>query len=188
MIVQTPWIAVTGAPSSGKTSVMQILAALGFPVRPEPATQLIEELLLSGRTLPDICADQAWLQHAILDRGIQLEEKLDPAKPMFLDRGAVDPRAYCALYGIDPAKMIKRAAEVRYRKVLMLDRLPFVANEIRIEDDATAARLDVLLEKAYRGFGYDVIRIPVPHIEDENPKRRTGLSILERVRLILTHW
>jgi predicted ATPase len=49
----------------------------------------------------------------------------------------------------------------RYASVFLLDRLPFLQNGARIEDDVIAVLLDEWLARDYSAFGYCVVRVPV---------------------------
>lgn len=164
--IETNWTAITGAPSSGKTTLYHELEARGIPCRPEPGTIVIETRLALGETLNEICSNQHALQRAILDKGLSMAEEIDPSEQWYLDRTAVDTIAYCKLYGIDEQYFIENASRHRYKRVYQLDRLPFVVNHVRFEDDQTAALLDRYLQESYEGLGYDVIRVPVMPIEE----------------------
>lgn len=157
---------MTGAPSCGKTTIYNALEAAGVPVRREPATAYIESRLAAGETLEQICIDQGALQWAILQEGCRLDADRDPQIPYVLDRGAADPLAYCRLYGIDDAPFRAALQSKRYKRILLLDRLPYTPNHVRIEDEATAALLDTYLEEAYRSLGYEITRIPVMPIAE----------------------
>ena len=62
--------------------------------------------------------------------------------------------------------MIEKSPRHRYKKVLVLDRLPYAKDQARIEDQETAARLDRELEASYRMLGYEVKRIGVMPVQD----------------------
>lgn len=164
-ITETNWVVITGAPASGKTSIFHELTARNLLTRPEPGTIYIESQLAQGKTLPQICADQAQLQRAIVDTAARMEHEIDPGMRFYLDRSAADTLAYCRLYDFDDTYFREQSTRFRYRQIFMLDRLPFKPNHVRIENDSTAALIDTYLEDAYRSLGYDVTRVPVMSIE-----------------------
>jgi len=166
MVTQTQWTVITGAPSSGKTTIFNVLSAQDFSTRPEPGTLYIESQLAAGRTLDDICSDQSVLQRSILEKAMTMHAETDPASPYFLDRSAVDTIAYCRLYNFDDTYFRECSSQYRFKHVFQLDRLPFSPNHVRIEDDATTALLDQYLQHAYESLGYTVIRVPVMTVEE----------------------
>ncbi len=153
-------IVITGGPSSGKTSTIQMLKDRGYPCLPEAAAAHIESRLSCNETLAQICSDQRMLQQGILHVALKQEELLPPEASYFLDRTAADTLAYCKLYNLDTAYFLERI-RTRYKRIFLLNRLPLEKNHVRIEDDETASRLDRLLEEVYTELGYDVTRVPV---------------------------
>jgi predicted ATPase len=162
---KTNWVAITGAPSSGKTSVINVLAARGFHVQPETARAVIERRLAGGETLERIRADNTTLQYQIMHDKIALEAGLDPGARVFLDRGMPDSISYFRLFGIDVADPVAESRRNRYAAVFLFDPLPMVHDAVRSEDPAVAIRLDRDIEADYRMLGYDVVRVPVMPVE-----------------------
>jgi len=165
-VIETNWIVITGAPSSGKSSVIDAIEKLGYCVQREVARVLIEELKRAGATLEDICKDQIALQRAIIAREISNEAVRDPQQLTFLDRGMGDRITYDRLLGLDPSETLALASRYRCKAVFIMDRLPFVQDDVRIEDEATAKLLDLMLEEDYRSLGYRPCRVPVMPIEE----------------------
>jgi predicted ATPase len=94
--VSTNWVVITGAPSSGKTSVIDALALRGYAVQGEVARAVIERHLKEGKTLAEIRRDESALQREMLEEKIALEKSLDPAALVFLDRAMDDSITYTA--------------------------------------------------------------------------------------------
>ncbi len=158
----TNWCVITGAPSSGKTSVIEALKKRGFAVENEVARELIEEALQDGRSLAQIRNHPSRLQHDILSVSVAREEELDPGALVFLDRGLPDSITYLRLAGhAHPADALAAARLFRYRAVFIFDRLPVVKDDVRTEDAALAEKIDKMLEEDYRAVGYDPVRVPV---------------------------
>jgi hypothetical protein len=74
---KTEWIVITGAPCSGKTSVVSSLELRGYRVVHEAARAYIDELLTSGKSLQEIKADPLLLKGRFF-----IENLL--SKPIFL--------------------------------------------------------------------------------------------------------
>lgn len=158
---QTSWCVITGAPCSGKTAVIEEMQRRGFAVAHEVARALIDRQLQQGLSLAEIRADVLKFEKAILAEKIRLEDSLSQIEIFFLDRALPDSIAYFKLAGLDPAEPLKKSRRVRYRQVFFLERLPFLKDRVRGEDEKTAARLHRLIEESYRLLGYDPIRVPV---------------------------
>ena len=170
----TNWYVITGAPSSGKTSVIMRLEARGYRVIHEVARAYIEEGLQRGRKLEEIKADPLIFEQRILDRKISVEASLPKDTVIFFDRAVPDSIAYFKLEGLNPAECLAKSKMVRYRKVFLFERLGFERDPVRTEDTAIAIALEHLIASSYRMLGYDVVRVPV-------------LSIKERTEFILQH-
>lgn len=164
--IDTNWIIITGAPSSGKTSVIDALARRGYATMEETARALIAEKMSGGLSLGQARADERALQDGILARNAAREAALDPASLVFLDRAVGDSMAYFPLAGLDTAPVRAAAARFRYRAVFIFDRLPFLRDEVRSEDEGKAEKLDALSEEGYRALGYDPVRVPVMPVEE----------------------
>lgn len=165
-IIETQWTVITGAPSSGKTSVVRALKERGMPCLPEPGTLLIESRLATGETLEEICADQSLLQREILEKGLSLQKDIPPDEQYFMDRSPADTIAYCRLYGIDTTYFLEQNQYVRYKNVFILDDLPFEKNHVRIENEQTANLLQQYLQEVYLDLGYTPIHIPRMSIDE----------------------
>ena len=55
--VQTDWHVITGAPCSGKKTLIKLLAEKGFQIIPEVGRMCVEREIAGGRTLYEIRAD-----------------------------------------------------------------------------------------------------------------------------------
>ena len=157
---QTNWYVITGAPSSGKTSIIRELEGRGYRVVHEVARAYIEEALKKGRKLDEIKADALTFEQHILDRKIDIETSLPKEAVIFLDRAIPDSIAYYKLEGLDAAECLEKSKTVRYKKVFLFERLVFEKDPVRAEDQAIAAKLEYLLEESYRALGYTILRVP----------------------------
>lgn len=158
----TSWVVITGAPSSGKTSVIEDLRARGYAVQGEVARELIEDCLRRGQSMADVRRDGGQqLQRDILRIKHEREAALDPAACVFMDRGMPDSMAYFRLAGLDAAAAEAASKQFRYAAVFIFDRLPLVKDGVRAEDEATAQKIDEMLHTDYAALGYTPIAVPV---------------------------
>ncbi|MBW2367990.1 MAG: ATP-binding protein [Deltaproteobacteria bacterium] len=160
------WVVITGAPCSGKTTVIRELEKRGYPVVHETARAYIEKKLREGIPLDRIREDELAYESAILRQRAAIEKKLDPGLTIFFDRGIPDSIAYYRLTGLDDREPITLSRETRYKKIFLFERLPFESDAVRSEDDETAAQLETLVFKSYQMLGYRIVRIPVMPVID----------------------
>lgn len=162
-----PWYVLTGAPSSGKSTLLSELAARGHRTVPEAARFVIEREIAAGRSIEDIRGNAADFQHTVLDLKLEWERSLPHDEIIFFDRGIPDTKAYYLHEGIPNDEALRKALVQRnYRKIFILSLISeenFVRDGARSENWQGAVALDRLLEDVYRDEGYEVIRAdPMP--------------------------
>ena len=162
----TNWHVITGAPCSGKTAVIKRLEQKGYTVVHEVARAHIDAQLARGRTLAEIKADEWAFERSILMAKVKIEAGLPRSEAIFFDRGVPDSIAYYMLCGLDPAEPRKMSRTIRYRKIFLFERLSFLADAVRSEDEKTASRINHLINESYQSLGYNPIRVPLSSIED----------------------
>lgn len=189
---QTEWVAITGASSSGKSSLIDELDARGLPVRRECATDYFGEQKracgLSVRQL--FAANRVRQTKSDIDRRAFFSElDLDLSLCQYLDRAAPDQIFFDRLLGIDPYAFLPYVFFHRCRAVFILERLPYKRDPHRMEhlSGASDAELDrqmqdadLSLEAIYRDLGYDPIRVP------KVPVSERADFILERLPVLAT--
>jgi predicted ATPase len=163
---QTNWHIITGAPCSGKTTVIKEIERLGIRVIHEVARAYIDRQLSKGLRLNQIKADMLQFERHILHAKIRIEDSLTKTEPVFFDRGVPDSIAYYSLEGLDPAEPLEHSHRIRYRRIFFFERFDFLKDEVRSEDELIAARLNDLLLKAYGNIGYDITMVPVMPVKD----------------------
>ncbi len=170
------WHVITGAPGSGKTLLIDMLANLGYATVPEAARGIIDEGLARGLTLQEIRGDEHAWQAAILERVLAAEAKADREAITFLDRGAHDGLAHLRYYGLSPRDHWQPVISSRpYGTVFLLEPLPDVERDYaRIEDINFAKKITTITDDVYSELGMKPIRIPF-------------LPPEERLKIILSH-
>lgn len=159
--VQTKWCVVSGAPSCGKTTLIDLLAQSGYQTVQESARRFMESEKARGRTINDIHHNAPDLQRRIVDLQEQVEERLPPAEVLFLDGAVPGSLAWYRLFGLDPNEILPRCFHHRYASVFLLDRLPIEEDGIRFADDVHAGFVDYWTYRDYCALGYRVIRVPL---------------------------
>lgn len=164
--VQTNWRVITGAPSCGKSTLINLLADRDHQTVPECARTYMEGELAKGRTIGEIHAEGTALQRAILNLQLEVESRLPAQAPIFLDGALPGSLAWFRLFGLNPNDIIPLCFHHRYASVFILDPLPLYNDGLRFEDKALSGFLDLWLERDYCDLGYNAVRVPVMPPED----------------------
>jgi predicted ATPase len=160
--VQTNWHVIAGAPSCGKTTLIDQLANQGFQTVPETARLYIKREMAEGQTIHPIHTDPAALQRSIKDMQLSIEGGLRANDVLFLDAAVPSSLAYYRVFGLNPNEILLECFHHRYASVFILDPLPFQPDDERVEEiAAVAGYLDEWHTRDYIALGYDVVRVPV---------------------------
>lgn len=169
------WFVLTGAPSSGKTTTINRLSEIGFPVVREAARLYIERELATGKTLADIRGNEAEFQARVLNVKCTLEKEVPEDGIVFFDRGVVDSEAFFALRDTPRTPELEQAlAHVHYGGVFLFEPLPLEDDHVRIETPEEQERMHELLKDAYTKKGMQPVLVPAGTLQ-------------ERVAFILDH-
>jgi predicted ATPase len=141
-MINTNWIVFTGAPCSGKTTVLDRLKKQGYHYVPEVARIYIESELAKGRDLKAIRENEGEFQRGLILAKAEIEEKLDPQETIFLDRAMPDSISYYKLAGLNPSEVFELSNRYRYHQVFIFDRLPIEFDHARTENDSERELLD----------------------------------------------
>lgn len=159
--IQTNWHVISGGPSCGKTTLINMLAAEGFQTVPEGARLYLERELAKGRTIDEIRANAVALQRGIKETQLEIEHKLRADDFAFLDRAVPDALAWHRFFGLNPNEFLLECFHHCYSSVFMLERLPLQLNGLRFEDDACAHFTEDWHTRDYSALGYSIVRVPV---------------------------
>lgn len=162
-----PWYVITGGPCSGKTTLINALAAKGYRTVPEAARAVLERGLAAGKTVEEMHADEPAFQRELLQEKLAAEASLPEDEPVFFDRGIPDSIAYFARAGVtdDPA-LAAAVAGMKYRKAFLLELLPYVNDPARVEPEAEAKKIHEMIAGAYERAGIETVRVPVMTSEE----------------------
>ncbi len=163
---KTNWCVITGAPSSGKTSVIIGLEKRGYRVVHEVARAYIDEELQKGKRIAQIKADVLSFERHILYKKIEIEKTLQENELIFLDRAVPDSIGYYILEGLNPDDPIAKSKHIRYKKIFLFERLGFEKDRVRSENERVASELDRLLAESYEMLGYRIVHVPILPVRD----------------------
>ena len=167
-----PRFILTGAPGSGKTSILRQLELDGFSVVEEAATDIIALEQAKGVAEP-------WLYPAFLNQIAtlqcqrQLQTLCPPGEVQFHDRSVVCTAALAEYLGYDLSPLLSQELDriqsdrVFDRRVFFLRNLGFVeptaARRISFEE---SLRFEQVHEETYRRYGFDLIFIEPGSVEN----------------------
>lgn len=154
---------LTGAPGSGKTSILKAIQKHGMRVVDEPARQILQEQRsIDGQGAFD--KDSHLFKELILSRTLHTYRQFDGIKePVVYDRGLPDVIAYSDCFGLS------RDAEVLASELYRYQSIVFYAppwKEIFKQDDERrisfneAKNFGNNLVKIYQNLGYQLEYIP----------------------------
>lgn len=158
----TEWYVITGGPSSGKTTTVEILKKRGYKTTIEHARHYIDTQRVTGKTTEEIRANQLAFQRGVLDMQIEQEKALSPKETVFLDRALPDALAYYHFLNLPEDCALQKALdEASYKKVFTLDPLPLQNDYARTEDEDAQKRIHELLTEVYTSLPFPVVHVPV---------------------------
>lgn len=170
------FIVITGGPGSGKTTLIDALAARGFPTCPEAGRAIIrDQVAISGPALP--WADRALFAELMLSWELRSHGAAhEMAGKVLFDRGVPDVLGYLRLCDLPvPAHIEAAAQRFRYRRqVFIAPPWPeiFGQDAERKQDFTEAERTFHAVAEAYRAHGYELCELP-------------RASVAERVAFVL---
>lgn len=159
---RTARIIITGAPGTGKSTILKGLAAKGYPVLPEMARQLIaEQQALDSDLLP-------WKDHLSFGAELFKRQKQQYAEALegqrnFYDRGIPDNLGYLRRDKLRNTLWEAEARNYPYHHQVFL--CPpweeiYGKDAVRWEELDLMLEIHQALEGIYQDFGYQVIEVP----------------------------
>ena len=162
-------IVITGAPGSGKTSLVEKLEQQGYCCEHEIARDLIREALeKDSEALPwkNLAAFSRNVLYARVGQHVRVAEQTR----CFFDRGIPDVLAYmCKDKLTIPESFYELAGEYRYHKRVFITppwEAIYANDAERKESFEQAQSVHVFLEQTYQGLGYELVELPKVSIEE----------------------
>lgn len=159
---ETNWYVITGGPSTGKTTLINMLEKRGYKTTIEHARHYIDTMRIQGETIEEMRSNKKKFQMGVLDMQIEQESVIQPTDLVFLDRAIPDAMAYYQFLMIDyDEKLLNAVKNTSYKKVFILDRLPFTKDYARTEDEEDQKIIHQLIIEVYTSLGFPVVTVPV---------------------------
>lgn len=171
----TNWHVITGGPSTGKTTLINMLEKRGYNTTIEHARHYIDTMRSEGETIEELRSNKRKFQLGVLDMQIKQEEDIQPKDLVFLDRAIPDAMAYYQFLMLDfDEKLLNAVKDTSYKKIFILDRLPFTKDYARTEDEEDQKKIHQLIIDVYTSLRFPIVTVPV-------------LPPMERVQFILNN-
>jgi predicted ATPase len=161
---------LTGGPGSGKSSLIEALARLGYSHTVEAGRGIIQDQVdIGGLALP--WADKSLFAEMMLAwelRSFRIAQ--EHSGPVFFDRGVPDVTGYLRLVGEPvPQHAVKAANEFRYNRRVFIAppwKEIFHPDRERRQDFDEAVRTYDSLASTYSDYGYELVELPRVSIEE----------------------
>lgn len=169
---------VTGPPGSGKSTLIDALAAVGIATSAEVGRRIIREQLAVGGDVLPWSDERAFAELMIVGEVAAHRAALARSGPVVLDRGVPDVIGFLRASNL-PVPPAIRAAAVACRYNARVFLAPFWAGIFRTDAErpqpaAVAERTEPVMRATYRDLGYRVIDLP-------------RASVADRVAFVLGH-
>lgn len=162
-------VVFTGGPGSGKTSVLEFLFKMGYPVAPEVGRKVIQaQMALQGSALPWL--DKIAFRDEMVLQEINNYQNYGNTGMTFYDRSMIDAYGYSQLEHIPISdQLLAKCAELNYCRHVFT----FPPWEEIYENDAErkqsftkAVETYHQMLSAYLTFGYNLIEVPKVSVEE----------------------
>lgn len=162
---QTAWWLVTGAPGSGKTTLVNQFAAHDWHTVEDPGRAEFEANLLIGISPDTIRQNYLGFQRQVLRRELAAIRKTQLNHRTIFDYGVAECLAFMKLSGLVWDDIfLSAAARIQFEKVFLLDLVPLendTEDTIRAETLDARISLHKLINDLYEALGYQPIRVPL---------------------------
>lgn len=160
---------ITGAPGTGKTTIIDALNEKGIYCNGEISRSIIQEQLdTGGDALP--WKNLAAFSERVIALRAQQHSTAPDNEPSFFDRGIIDVLAYMDKDQLPvPRNWIDMAKKHPYNNIVFIAppwEAIFTNDEERKETFDIAKEIHVYLCDTYRKYGYNLIEIPKASVEE----------------------
>ena len=158
--ILTKWVVITGPPSSGKTTLLDLLAAEGETTSGDSTRELIAEVVASGRDAEEFrFADD--FQPKVLEAMLAAEQRLDPDETVFLEYGLPCNIAFHRTESLPLTEGLNEAADAhRYSAVFICEPVGWENDAERVEDEQYQQAVHAHMFEVYRERGYKPVAVP----------------------------
>ncbi|MGS4344246.1 AAA family ATPase [Myroides odoratus] len=162
-----PYYIFTGGPGSGKSTVIEALAQLGYAVVPEVGRTIIQQQIqIQGKGLP-WDDKQLFFEH-MFDASL-VDYQQQSHQLTFFDRGLLDSIGYATLEHLSVnATQYKIAQQTPYAIPVFIFppwKAIYTTDTERKQDFALAVQTYETMRTTYESFGYQLMEVPCTTVE-----------------------
>lgn len=152
---------ISGAPSSGKSKIIQELGNRGYYTVNESATHVMNGQNARNGSIFPWTNPQAF-QQLVTENQLEWENTIPQCiSDAFLDRSIIDGVAYYKLHKLPIPAALSTIPAKKYHNVFICDPLQLESTDTRQETQYQQSQLDQLLRNTYKELGYDFHSISV---------------------------
>lgn len=167
--LKTDWLLITGAPGSGKSTLVGALANLGWHTIDDPGREEFSAQLEAGISPRDARLDYMAFQQKVLTRAISKIKATPTHQTVFFDYGVAEALAFMKIAGLAwTAPFVEAAASVQFKRVFLLEPIDLVEDNldpIRTENYQTRLKLEKMIAEIYESLSLPPIHIPANSLE-----------------------
>jgi len=161
---------ITGGPGSGKSTLIEALAARGFNTMPEAGRTIIQDqVAIGGQALP--WSDRSAFAELMLSCELRsYREALRLSGPVIFDRSVPDVMGYLRLSKLPVPSHVERAAHMfRYHSRVFIappwKEIFGIDAERKQSFEEAQATYEAMVE-TYSALGYDLVPLPLEPVEE----------------------
>ena len=169
---------ITGAPGTGKTSIINALKKRGYSCVEENSREVIAEQIINrGEILP--WKNQIAFENLISRKRAKKYESITKDEIYFFDRSTIDCIAYLKVNNLEPSEEILEAIKTcKFNSNVFYTPIwkeIYTNDSERKEDIITAKNIEKALLTTYQSFGYTLVEVP------KLPVNKRAAFILSRI-------
>lgn len=170
----TNWRLVTGAPGSGKTTLIRSLQQLNFDTVEDPGRAVLVNYACQRNNKTDPRADYLLFQQIVRKRAVKTFLVQDPLEKIYFDYGVAECLAFLKASNIPwREEFVEAAVSIKFDKVFLCSLVPVLSEDtLRTETKERREELQCLIGEIYSSLGHTVKLIPC-------------LTLDERLKLVL---
>lgn len=174
--LNTNWVVITGPPSSGKTTLLELLASNGELTSGDSTRQLIADVVASGRDAEEFRFASDF-QPKVLEAMLAAEQRLNADDRVFVEYGLPCNIAFHRTESLPLTEGLAEAALAhRYAAVFILDPVGWQNDAERVEDEQYQKAVHQHMFDVYREHGYKPIAVPAVSPEERLAFVRAALT------------
>lgn len=176
MVTNTNWVVITGPPSSGKTTLLQLFEAEGETVSHDTTRQLIADEVKKGRAAEEFRFAPDF-QPRVLEAMATAQQRLDPTKRIFLEYALPCNIAFHRTEGKELTPGLADAArKYKYAHVFLLDAVGWQKDSQRVEDMTYQMKVHRHMQDVWKEHGYEPIRLEATSLGERKAKINSMLN------------